>query len=207
MNFEKSPTIVRHEPLNSIVTESNYVPQETQRSCGVASVLMARNLLTGVTYPQTVTETLGIMQKKGFKEETFGRTSPRDRNTLTSQLNEYQDIRLVHKVLEMPSESQEYCNQLEQVLSDGGIVLLGFKKPYFDMPKGMEVETNQDTSHAAVIHGFKKGTNGETIFVVTDPEPEIVKHFGMNIEVSQEKLMASLSAYSKSEIEVVFTAA
>ena len=209
MNPEKAPKIVRHEPLNSTVTESSYVPQETPRSCGVASILMARNLLlAGVTcYPQTVMETLDIMKQKGYKEESLGRTYPRDRNILIHQLNEYQDVHMVHKVLDMPSESSEYFSQLEQVLNDGGIVMLGFKKPYFDLPKGMEVETPSDSSHGAVIHGYKKGINGETIYIVTDPEPEIVKHFGMNIQVSQKKLMDSLSAESKSKIEVVFTTA
>ncbi|MBP7785837.1 hypothetical protein KA062_01090 [Patescibacteria group bacterium] len=204
MNSEKAPAIVPHESLNSAVTESSYVPQETPRSCGIASILMARNLLLGVTcYPRTVTETLEIMQKKGYKKEKLGSTCSRDRKILIDQLNEYQDVLMVHKVLDMPSESSEYFRQLEQVLNDGGIVLLGFKKPYFDLPKGMEVETSSKSSHGVVVHGFKKGQDGEIIFIVTDPEPKITGYFGMNIEVSFEKLWESLSARSKTEIEVV----
>ena len=205
MNPEKAPTKPRHEPLNSAVTQDIYVGQTTPDSCGVAAVLIVRNLLlAGVTnYPKTVRETLKIMQQEGYKEENLGRTSSRDRAILIRQLNEYQDVHMVHKVLDMPSESLEYFSQLEQVLNDGGIVMLGFKKPYFDLPKGMEVETPSNSSHGAVIHGYKKGKNGETRYIVTDPEPKIARYFGRNIEVSPEKLWRSLSARSKTEIEVV----
>lgn len=206
MKPEKAPTIVRHEPLNSAVTESNYVPQETPRSCGVASILMARNLLTGHSYPHTVKETIDIMKQKGYKEELLGRTLTRDRSILIGQLNEIQDAQLVYRVLAMPKESQEYTNKIEKVLNEGAIVLVGFKKPFFNLPEGMEVEAPPKSSHGAVVHGFKKGQDGETIFIVTDPEPEIAKYFGRNIEVPREKFMDSLSDKSKMEIEVVFPA-
>ncbi len=206
MSFENLPKIERHEPKNSEVTESLYVPQHNHKSCGVAAILMARNLLTGVTYPHSVKETFEIMKQNGYPDEAQGLTSSQDRKILVNQLNEFQDIRLVHKVLDMPSGSEDYIDQLEKVLGEGAVVMLGFKKPYFELPNGTEVTTNPGISHGALIHGIKKGQNGETKFVVTDPESEIAQYFGRNIEVSPEKLMDSLSDNSKTEIEVIFTA-
>lgn len=70
----------------------------------------------------------------------------------------------------------------------------------------MEVETSSKSSHGVVVHGFKKGLDGEIIFIVTDPEPKITGYFGMNIGVPPDKFMESLSDRSKREIEVVFLA-
>lgn len=122
---------------------------------------------------------------------------------LVDQLNEYQDTQLVYEVLDTPERDGDYIAKIEEVLNRGAIVLLGFKKPYFDLPAGMEVETSPKSSHGAVIHGFKKGQDGKTIFIVTDPEPEIAKYFGMNIEVSPERLLDSISISSRNNIEAV----
>lgn len=47
------------------------------------------------------------MRQEGYKEESLGRTSCRDREILIRQLNEDQDAHMVHEVLHMPSESSE----------------------------------------------------------------------------------------------------
>jgi hypothetical protein len=192
----------KRECEGSQVSEYDYVKQETPNSCGVAAVLLARNLLAGRSFPYTVTETLDLMQQKGYPPSKLGRTNPRDRRVLVSQLNELQDIKLTYKKGAMPEAEAVYMHELENLLRSGAVVLAGFKKPYFELPQGAEGETHPDSFHGAVIHGTRsRGT--ETSFIVTDPDGEVTHYFGRNIEVTADKLYSSLSDYSKNNLECV----
>lgn len=203
--FEKPYEIIRHEAVNSEVSIEDYVKQDTPRSCGVAVLLMARNLLTGRTFPNTVNETLKIMQKRGYPPKSSGRTSSVTRSILVEQLNEYQETRLVHKVLGMPENKGDYSHKLLSLLQNGAVVMVGFKEPYFDLPEGLVDVTEFDVSHGVLVHGFKQDGQNLT-FIITDPDKEVVSRFGMNISVSMDKFYECLSKYSRDHVEVVFTA-
>lgn len=188
-----------------LMTEENYVPQTTSRSCGIAGVLMARNLLSGKTYPESVEDALDLMETRGYKRKKLGRTDQRDRTLLTRQLSEQQETRLIHKHLSMPEGKDDYLEELVVILDEGGVILVGFTLPYFELPDGVEiVKRDGGVSHMGLIHGYRREEN-KVHFIVTDPDPNIKDLVGMNIDVPQETLYDCVADKSKKDVGIIFT--